>query len=374
MLFWILIAVLTGVAALSILVPLSRSDRARTAGTVSADEAVYREQLSAIESEFERGLIDAEAAEAARTETGRRLLAAHDRRAGQADGASRGGRIRTAQVLAVLGLPAAAVGLYLVLGAPGQPDLPLAQRLNAPAEQQSLEVLVARVERHLEQNPQDGQGWSVIAPVYLSLGRAQASAKAYANALRLLGPRQDWLTDMGEALTIANQGLVTADARSAFEKAAALDASAVKPRFFLAIALGQEGKTAEAIAAWETLLENADETAAWVGAARQQLAGLRGNQPAGAPQRGPTQEEVAASQDMAAEDRQAMIKDMVAGLAERLGAEGGSAAEWTQLIRAYMVLGEREKAETALAEAEVAYEGKPEDLSLIKDAASQLGL
>ncbi len=374
MTFWILIAAMTGVAALTVLVPLAKGRREPAGAAGAADEAVYREQLGAIESELSRGLIDAEAAEAARTEIARRLLAAHDKQGALPERTPSGTRLRLVQGLAILILPVSAIGLYLLLGSPDQPDAPLAMRLSAPAEQQSVEVLVARVEQHLADNPEDGQGWAVVAPVYLSLGQPEASARAYANAIRILGARPDWLTDMGEAMTIASEGLITADARKAFEGAVAMEPTAVKPRFFLAIALGQEGRTYEAIAAWEKLLDGADETAAWVEAARRQLADLKGEDTPPAALKGPSQEDVASAGDMTADDRQSMIRNMVAGLAERLAADGGTVEEWNRLIKAYMVLGEKQKAETALADAEAAFAGKPEDLSLIKDAARQLGL
>jgi len=373
MMFWILIAILTGAAALTVLVPLSRGKRSQEPASALADEAVYREQLAAIDRELDRGLIDAEAAEAARTEVGRRLLAAHDRVTETAPAPPKGTRLKSVQLLALVLLPLGAFALYyLVLGSPEYPDQPLQARLSAPPEQQSVDVLVARVERHLADNPQDGEGWAVIAPVYLSLGQPEASAKAYANAIRILGAKPAWLTDMGEALVIANQGLVTAEAHQAFEQAVALEPSAVKPRFFLAIALGQEGRKEDAIAAWQDLLEGADPAAAWVGAAQQQLAALQGEAPAAAP--GPSQEDIAAAQDMNAEDRQSMIRNMVDGLADRLETEGGSAAEWNRLIRAYMVLGQKRDAEQALAAAEAAFADSPEDLSLIKEAATELGL
>jgi len=374
MIFWILIALLTAAAALSVLIPLSRARAAGDGTPMHADEAVYREQLAAVDAELERGLVDAEAADAARTEIARRLLAAHDRDGGEPQQTGKGPRLKIAQALAVLALPALACGLYLLIGAPGTPDQPLIARLTAPAQDQSVDVLVARVERHLAANPEDGQGWAVVAPVYMTLGQPAASARAYANAIRILGARQAWLTDMGEALTIANQGLITADARAAFEQAVKLEPDAVKPRFFLALALGQEGRTQAAIAAWRTLLEGADPSEPWVGAARQELAALTGEEPATAGLPGPTGAEVAAAQDMSEEDRQAMIRSMVSGLAERLHADGGSVEEWNRLIRAYMVLGERREAEKALKAAQTAYSGKPEDLSRIKDAAGRLGL
>lgn len=374
MIFWILIACLTALAALSVLVPLARTRRVPETAAARADEAVYREQLSAVETELERGLIDEETAEAARTEIGRRLLAAHDR--GDDTGAERRGtsQFRIAQAVALGALPAAAIGLYLVLGAPGQPDQPLQARLSAPAEGQSVDVLVARVEQHLAANPEDGQGWAVVAPVYLSLGQPRASAKAYANAIRILGPRQEWLTDMGEAIMIAEQGLVTAEAQQAFEQAVALDPAAVKPRFFLAIALGQEGRKEEAVKAWQALLNGAEPSAAWVPAARQELARLTGTNAQEPALPGPSQEDIAAAQEMSAGDQQAMIRNMVSGLAARLQDEGGSVEEWNRLIRAYMVLGEKQDAEKALAAARSAYADDQDALSRIKTSASQLGL
>jgi len=374
MIFWILIAGLTAVATLSVLVPLSRSRRSPDTVASQADEAVYREQLDAIESELARGLIDADTAEAARTETARRLLAAHDRATDVSGNSHPKPRLKLAQAVAVIALPAVTFGLYMLLGTPDLPDQPLHARLTEPAEGQSVDVLVARVERHLADNPEDGQGWAVVAPVYLSLGQPRASAKAYANAIRILGPRQDWLTDMGEAITIAEQGLVTAEAQRAFEQAVALEPGAVKPRFFLAIALGQEGRKDDAIAAWRALLDGADPTAAWVRAARQELAKLTGEGPEEQAPRGPSQEDIAAAQDLSADDQQAMIRGMVSGLAERLNSEGGSVDEWNRLIRAYMVLGDKPEAEKALTAARAAFAENPEDLSRIKDAASRLGL
>jgi len=375
MTFWILIAVMTAVAALSVLVPLSRTQRAPEAASGTADEAVYREQLGAIESELNRGLIEPEAAEAARTEIARRLLAAHEKHAQEPERAVRGSRLKVVMGLVIVVLPVMTFGLYhFVLGSPELPDAPLAARLNAPTEEQSVDVLVARVERHLADDPEDGRGWAVIAPVYMSQGRPHDSARAYANALRILGPNQEWLTNMGEALTIANQGLVTADAREAFEQAAAMDASVVKPRFFLALALGQEGRKDEAIEAWRNLLAGASGPEPWVPVAQRELAALMEGDGETPSLRGPSQEDVAAAQDMNQDDRQAMVRGMVSRLSERLAAEGGSAAEWKQLMQAYLVLGERGKAETALEDAQAAYADNPEELSLIKDAARQLGL
>ncbi|WP_417667309.1 c-type cytochrome biogenesis protein CcmI [Roseibium sp.] len=391
MMFWILIAVLTAGATLSVLVPLNRRLPADASqlNERGADAAVYRQQMDEVDKDLERGLIDDEAAEAARTEIARRMLAADERRTGS-ESASRGRmRARLVTLLALIVLPAGAVGLYIYLGTPGLPDRPLQARLAAPPESQSVEELIARVERHLADNPQDGQGWSVVAPVYMRVGNPSAAANAYANALRILGSSVKLETDFGEALTVANNGIVSADAHAAFERAVALDRNAVKPRFFLALALGQEGKTEEAITAWTSLLEGANPAEPWVPAAQAELSKLGGAQlaarlgdggrtgdsdqaNAGLP--GPSAEDVAAAQGMNAQDRGAMIAGMVQGLAERLEADGGSVDEWLRLIRAYMVLNQKQEAVAALGKAREAFAQDADALGQINEIARRAGL
>ena len=119
----------------------------------------------------------------------------------------------------------APLGLYLCARL-ARPARPAARRRGAqmPAEHRSLADLIAQVEAHLERNPDDGRGWEVLAPVYLRLGRFDDAVKARRNALRLLGATAEREADLGEALAAAANGIVTAEAKAAFERAVALDA------------------------------------------------------------------------------------------------------------------------------------------------------
>ncbi|MEH0071965.1 c-type cytochrome biogenesis protein CcmI [Pannonibacter sp. Pt2-lr] len=237
MTLWIFFAFLTAAAALSILVPLRRG---AIADVVSAEdvagEAVYKAQLDELDKDLARGVIDETAAKAARTEIARRLIALRRDSSlsdGQRDTArsTSGSRDKAVMALAILAVPAAALGIYMAAGSPSYPDQPLSARLNTPVETLPVNQMIARVEQHLAQNPADGRGWEVLAPVYLSLGRPEDSARAFSNAIRLNGSREDLESGLGEALVVAARGVVTADAKAAFERAAALSPDAVKPRF-----------------------------------------------------------------------------------------------------------------------------------------------
>lgn len=377
MILWIAMAVLTVIASLSILVPLYR--RGRAARLSEPQElSIYRDQLSEIERDQARGLIGQTEVEAARTEISRRILRVSD--AGRSDGRP-GGELarRFAATAALVGVPLAALGLYLMLGSPELPDRPIAERLTAPTQEQDIAVLIARVEGHLAENPDDGRGWELIGPVYARLGRFSDAAVAYGNAIRLLGSTAAREADLGEAITRANGNVVTPEARAAFERAATLDDAAVRPRFYLAAALDQSGKTEQAIAAWRELLRDAPDGAPWVPVARQALARLEGS-PAGAPQQdvvavpGPSAEDVQAAAAMAPEDRMAMIRGMVDSLAARLEENPDDAEGWARLIRSYMVLGQAADASAALTKARSEIGSDPAKLEVVEAQARESGL
>ena len=89
---------------------------------------------------------------------------------------------------------------------------------------------------------------------------------------------------------------------------------------------------------------------------------------------GPSAADVAAASKMSATDRGAMIHRMVARLADKLKQNGSDVAGWQRLLRAYMVLGERDKAVAAAADARKALAADPAKLRQLDDMIKSLGL
>ena len=372
MLLWIVLAVMTGLAVLAIVVPLARKHGA-TATRAEGDIAVYRDQLSAIDGEVARGIIGESEAAAARTEISRRLLAAGERR-DQAAAPRPASAIRYSSIAFALGIGVIAVSLagYLALGSPELPGEPLAQRQAVPLDQQDPQMLLAKVEAHLRANPEDGRGWDLVAPVYLELDRFEDAARAYANALRLLGDDVERLAGLGQALTHAAGGIVVAAARDAFERALVLDPSLARARFYLALALEQEGALKEAGEAWRALLAVAPAEAPWRPAVEQRLAaiGIRLGDEAPAPgaQAAPD------AQSVSPAERTEMVEQMVARLAERLRTDGSDPDGWVMLMRSYAVLGRDAEARETLARARERFADDRAALETIEGAAGALGL
>ncbi len=364
MALWFVFALMTAAAIFAVLWPLSRVSRPQSEGT---EAAVYKDQLAEIDRDTAAGLIGAPEAEAARIEISRRLLTAVDSE--QPPVASNVRLRRVAAVVALVGLPIMAVAFYLPLGSPQLADFPLAQRARAPDATQPLGDLVAQVEAHLEKNPTDGRGWAVLAPVLGRLGRYDDAIRAYRNSIQYNGDSAERRADLGETLSAAAGGVVTAEAKAEFERAVALNADEIKARYFLGLAAEQDGRASEAASIWRAMLAKAPADAPWRPLVQAALVRV-----GGAPAPALSDETVAAAKDMNEADRSAMIRGMVDRLASRLKQNGDDVEGWLRLVRAYMVLGDRDRARGALSDARQAVANDAERLRQLNEGLKNLGL
>lgn len=393
LLFWVCAALLTAGVVLALTRPFVAGARERghvspAATDADANVAIYRDQLAEIENDKARGLLNEAEAEAARIEIARRLLAtagSHEAasRPPDAPATARNGSERAFFAVACA-IPAVALGLYLALGSPGAPGRPIAERLaRAPTASTDVEELVARVEAQLRANPSDGQGWDVIAPVYLRFERFQDSAHAYQRALDLLGESARRLSGLAESTVLANDGVVTETARKAYVRLLELEPNRVEAHFGLALAKEQDGDLDAADAVYHKLLEEAPIGAPWrqfigerIDAVAARRAGSGPEKPK--PQQGtspkPGPAEVAAVTGLPEQQRRDVILGMVEGLAAKLKANGRDPDGWQRLIRSWAVLGENAKAEAALGEARKALAGDAKALGEIDAFAKSLGL
>jgi cytochrome c-type biogenesis protein CcmH len=369
---WSIFALMTAGAILAVLWPLARRNTAPRSGS---DLAVYRDQLDEIDRDKASGLIGESEAEAARVEVSRRLLAAADAQDAVAVVGAAGAatwRRRAVALTALLALPLGGSGFYLAVGSPSLPGQPLAARLGAPPDTKSIERLIAQVETHLENNPSDGRGWEVLAPVYLRLGRFADAVKARRSALALNGETAERQAELGEALTAAANGVVTAEAKTAFERAVVLDAGSVKGRFFLGVAAEQDGRTSDAATIWRAMIASAPADAPWTEFVRGAIARVESGPATG--RGGPSSEDVEAASQLGPEQRSAMIRGMVERLAARLKDDGSDVEGWLRLVRSYMVLGDREKAMAAAQDARRALADDTDKLRRVDELVKGLGL
>jgi cytochrome c-type biogenesis protein CcmH len=360
MMVWIALAAMT-VAVIAILAaPLLRRGGI-VAPRAAHDLEVYREQLAEIERDRARGTLSDAEGEAARAEIARRALAAANEL--PAEAAAPQSSARVWPIAAAVAAPVAALAFYVgVAGSPGLPGQPFAARPTPPADTgrqvvQMVETLAAR----LKENPNDLDGWAMLARSYGQLERNADAVVAWRKVMELSNNADAHAAALAESLVREADGMVTPEARRLFERVKTADPRDPRAGFYLGIAYAQEGDARQALQTWTDLVAASPPDAPWLAAVRERIqraaaganidpASIVPSQQAvaaGQQQRGPSAADVAAIQRMSPEQRTALVRGMVGQLAARLENEPGDLEGWRRLGRAYQVLGETDNARQA---------------------------
>ena len=369
---WIAIALVLLATVVAIAIPVLNAKPPRSA-TEEYDLAVFTDQMKELERDQARGLINAEEFKAARTEIGRRILAAQraqdDKTAQKATG-SRGNMIAAATVLLLI--PLIAAPLYVWRGNPTligdrvTAQQPVPTTRPDPAQQAGLTESVKRLQERLEAAPDDFDGWVLLGRSYMVTQQPVLAIEAYAKAVTLRPEDAAVQSYLGEAIVFSADGTVTEKARAAFVKAVEADPTDPAARFYLAMADAQAGNLRKALDAWIALAADTPADAPWRPVLNQQLraaaqelnvdlAAVLPDAPPPLPptsgRGGPSREDIEAAEEMSPADRQEMIRGMVAQLAARLEENPDDIEGWDRLARSYRVLGETDKAADAAARA-----------------------
>jgi len=341
----------------------------RTPSQADPTLGLYRRQMVELDDLIDRGLLAPAEQRIARAETGRRLLAAAEDEAV----AGAGGKINQAAAIAVIiGLPVVALGVYLLVGAPGRPDQPYAGRIAewtsmAKADPQGLgvEQLAAVLQQNVRARPNEVQGRRLLAELQLQSGQIPQALSNVRAAIALEPQHSDLWMMLGSAIMASNQGTFTPEAVTAFRKALELDPKSFDARYALGRAHVEAGVPAEGLALWRSLLVDLPADSPSRPELERQIAGVAttGRVP---PRVDPPAQ---AQADANAPEMQAAIRGMVEGLANRLAENPDDPEGWVRLVRAYAVLGETDKLNSALTTARARYKNDPQLMAALAEAA-----
>jgi cytochrome c-type biogenesis protein CcmH len=229
--------------------------------------------------------------------------------------------------------------------------------------------MIERLLLRLQEQPDDAAGWRMLGWSYFNVQQPAKAVEAYARAVALEPQSAGLKSAQGEAMVAAENGTVTPKAIESFNAALALEAKNAKARYFLALALEQTGKKTEALDIWQSLLAEPLDDEPWVVDLRQRAQSLArdlGLAQAAQP--------LLATQALAADRQQAMIRSMVSGLANRLESTPRDEEGWMRLIHSRVVLGEEGAAREALARALAVFADDASAGGRIAAAAKELGL
>lgn len=256
-LFSVYAALLTAAALAILVTPLLRG---RTGAGASVSRAasnltVFRDQLAELDADLAAGTIGSEQWEAARADLQRGLL--EDAGAAAVTPAAPVTRSKAAAIAVAVAVPLISVSVYLGLGSPQGLDQSMASAAQgAPHEltQEQIESMVARLAQRLESNPDDGEGWVMLARTYHALGRFGEAAGAYAKAEARFALNAQLLADYADTLAMAQGQSLQGKPEALLRRALQADGNNLKALALAGTAEFEKQDFAKAAEYWKRIL------------------------------------------------------------------------------------------------------------------------
>ena len=256
-LFWVYAALLAGVALAFLVTPLLRG-RARAGAPVSraaSNLTVFRDQVAELDADLAAGTIGREQWEAARGDLQRSLL--EDAGAPAASAPAPVQRSKAAAIAVGIAVPLVSVLLYLGLGSPQGLDPrkdSAAQSAPHQLTQEQIESMVVRLAQRLESNPDDIEGWVMLARTYSALGRFAEAAGAYAKAEARFPRDAQLLADYADSLAMAQGQSLQGKPEALIRRALQADGNNLKALALAGTVEFDKRNFAKAIEYWQRML------------------------------------------------------------------------------------------------------------------------
>ena len=239
-----------------ILPVLLRAEVAAPADSAMRD--IYQQQFAELEQELQQGLLDATQYSAAKLELERRLL--QEVAFTNSDATKKIGSSLPEPKLALalaLGLPLCALLLYLKLGSPATllPADDMAAANNQQMMGQDFSALLAGLQHKLQQHPDDGAGWALLARSYVELQQYAQAVDAYAQATRIVSDDPQLLADYADTLAVVQGGQLAGKPEQLALQALKLDARHELALRLAANAAFERQDYTVAITYWQRLLQ-----------------------------------------------------------------------------------------------------------------------
>jgi cytochrome c-type biogenesis protein CcmH len=279
--FWIIVAALLALALVILMLPMLRASRQQQSDQRQQQNIeIAREKKQALEAQLADGEIDQAGFDAAYRDL-QTALALELERGESAGEAARG---KWMSVVVLLAIPCASIALYFVYGdyrVIGNPELAQAapRQTAAAAPQMSLDEMVAAIEKRLQENPEDAEGWFM-------LGRAQMAKQQYDNAVvafrrsnELMANEPGIMFALADALAMQNNGLLLGEPEQLVEKGLQLAPRFPSGLWLAGMAAEQRQDFAAAHRYWSTLLPMLEENPESANEVRNLLAALEQREP-----------------------------------------------------------------------------------------------
>jgi cytochrome c-type biogenesis protein CcmH len=247
--FWLLVAAMTALALLFVVPPLLNRKSVSKLDHDQITTAVIKQQLTELTTDLEAGKLDKAAYTAARHDLERALLDDVNKPSESQPAVERSGR--WASGMLALTVPAAALFLYHQLGSQTAVETNnQISEMTAGSSGLSLEAMIEKLAKRLKEDPDNAEGWVMLASSYASLNQFDKAADAYKEALQRSGDHPQLLTNYADTLAMASGGDFTDEVGELLKTALKLQPDNVKALWLMGHWHYQRKQHNESLSLW----------------------------------------------------------------------------------------------------------------------------
>ena len=250
-----------------------------------ANLAIFRDQLAELEREHDEASLSAGDFEQSKRELQRRMLEDVQIEDGEEEGVPKSTTGKKTAIVLLIALPLAATLGYALLGNPRGLD-PRQTQTQARVSPGQIEAMVAKLAEKLKKNPDDANGWIMLARSYKGLERFTDAAEAYSHARAVVDKDATLLADYAEVLAQTNKGDLQGKPSELIARALKLDPNEPQALLLAGAAASDRRDFAAAAEHWSRLLlqlepgsQEAASVEAAIAKAREIVAGSTNKKP-----------------------------------------------------------------------------------------------
>jgi cytochrome c-type biogenesis protein CcmH len=260
--FWLIASSMTLLILGLLLWPLLKRTVAVT-GEQEKTLAIFRQQFAELGQDRANGVLTDELYEQARRELERRLLEETGTTETTPTRAPREVSSRPVAIALAIIVPAVSGLLYWELGNPLAMTQPTAASMSAQGGSEGaspfsdgLEPLIERLKQKMQQNPNDGTGWALLARSYMGMGRYAEAALAYENATKLIPDDAQLFADYADAMGVLHGRKLEGKPEALIQQALKIDPRNVKALMLAGTVAFNRKNFARAAKDWEQARAN----------------------------------------------------------------------------------------------------------------------
>ena len=260
--FWIFAVAMVIIALIFTLRPLLIDSHKNDVDRAAQNIAITKERLNELKVELDQETITKEEYAQTKEELEQALLNDVEESSVKSNSSSNKSFARFTRYALIFAMPILAVGFYAYLGTPDliegvkkQAAAPAGHASGSKSKNlPSVEEMVGKLAARLKENPNNAEGWFMLARSYMSMNRYKEAAEALEKTNKLIPNNPTVMLRYADALTMLSGGRISGKPFDLIKHAVAIKPDDPTGLWLIGMGYEEQGEYQKAISYWNLLV------------------------------------------------------------------------------------------------------------------------